>query len=401
MPDEWAFRPMRAPAAVHDVVRSRGDALSSAALGSLEPPGAGGWASRSAHDFAQIRIHTDDRAAASAAAIGANAYTVGHHIVFGRGRYAPGTPDGRRLLAHELAHADPTSAGTPVPGTLAVADRRGPEEREARRAGERGHLLGPGPGRQRSHAALVVHRDTASDQVPTRVVGHGASAAAVRAAEAQIREVIGTLGAQNRSTLKGLTIELHIIPANKKLTDLPEYANLKGVRTWDRARVYDELRGVGAEKVGSVIRYAIAEEQLTKIAGKAPGYAPGFVGPHETGHVVEQFSLTKSQKEALKKAYDARLKAGGPWLSPASYTKGTIGEYFAQGTAAYFGHPYTESAADKKSYTKEWLRKNDPALFALLDEIYGAPAMPSRPIPPGIHLRKDFRDKVLQSVEDL
>ena len=32
------------------------------------------------------------------------AYTVGSHVVFGTGRYAPGTPDGQRLLAHELTH---------------------------------------------------------------------------------------------------------------------------------------------------------------------------------------------------------------------------------------------------------------------------------------------------------
>jgi hypothetical protein len=34
----------------------------------------------------------------------ANAYTVGHDIVFGDGRFAPGTHEGRRLIAHELTH---------------------------------------------------------------------------------------------------------------------------------------------------------------------------------------------------------------------------------------------------------------------------------------------------------
>ncbi|MGL4555758.1 MAG: DUF4157 domain-containing protein, partial [Gemmataceae bacterium] len=34
----------------------------------------------------------------------ARAYAVGHHIVFAEGHYAPHTPEGRRLLAHELAH---------------------------------------------------------------------------------------------------------------------------------------------------------------------------------------------------------------------------------------------------------------------------------------------------------
>jgi hypothetical protein len=55
-------------------------------------------------DFSRVRVHTDDRAAASARAVDAHAYTVGSHIVFDRGRYAPATPAGQRLLAHELAH---------------------------------------------------------------------------------------------------------------------------------------------------------------------------------------------------------------------------------------------------------------------------------------------------------
>src|SRR5262249_14596619 len=41
----------------------------------------------------------------SAHAVGALAYTVGRQIVFGSGQYAPQSPAGRRLLAHELAHA--------------------------------------------------------------------------------------------------------------------------------------------------------------------------------------------------------------------------------------------------------------------------------------------------------
>src|SRR5690242_8589085 len=51
--------------------------------------------------FADVRIHADDAAARSAEAVGARAYTVGSHVVFGRGQFAPGTAAGRRLLAHE------------------------------------------------------------------------------------------------------------------------------------------------------------------------------------------------------------------------------------------------------------------------------------------------------------
>lgn len=59
---------------------------------------------RLGQDFSQVRIHTDDQAAETAHALNARAYTVGCHIVFGPGQYAPGTGVGNRLMAHELTH---------------------------------------------------------------------------------------------------------------------------------------------------------------------------------------------------------------------------------------------------------------------------------------------------------
>ncbi|MBA2669176.1 MAG: DUF4157 domain-containing protein [Gemmatimonadetes bacterium] len=59
---------------------------------------------RFASDLQAIRIHTGDRAEAAANALQARAFTVGHHIVFGKAQYEPGTTSGRRLIAHELVH---------------------------------------------------------------------------------------------------------------------------------------------------------------------------------------------------------------------------------------------------------------------------------------------------------
>lgn len=60
--------------------------------------------SRFEFDFSQVRIHANPRAADSAAALNARAYTVGTDIVFGRDQYSPASPAGRKLVAHELAH---------------------------------------------------------------------------------------------------------------------------------------------------------------------------------------------------------------------------------------------------------------------------------------------------------
>ena len=59
---------------------------------------------RFGHDFSQVRVHTGAAAEQSAREVNAHAYTVGHSIVFGAGRFAPGSHDGQRLLAHELTH---------------------------------------------------------------------------------------------------------------------------------------------------------------------------------------------------------------------------------------------------------------------------------------------------------
>jgi hypothetical protein len=66
-------------------------------------------------DFSDVRIHTDSEASDSAAAVRAQAYTVGNEIVFGRNAYAPDTAQGRRIIAHELTHVQQQKSG-PVSG---------------------------------------------------------------------------------------------------------------------------------------------------------------------------------------------------------------------------------------------------------------------------------------------
>ena len=67
--------------------------------------------SRFGQDFSQVRIHTDSRAAESASAIQARAYTSGQDVVFGAGEYQPSSDSGRRLLAHELVHVGQQGGG--------------------------------------------------------------------------------------------------------------------------------------------------------------------------------------------------------------------------------------------------------------------------------------------------
>jgi hypothetical protein len=51
-----------------------------------------------------VRVHTGEEAAGAAAELDSRAFAYGSDLVFNRGQYAPGTPRGERLLAHELTH---------------------------------------------------------------------------------------------------------------------------------------------------------------------------------------------------------------------------------------------------------------------------------------------------------
>ncbi|WP_437993259.1 eCIS core domain-containing protein [Sorangium sp. So ce145] len=91
-------------------VGSAGRPLDDATRSFMEP--------RFGFEFSRVRIHADERAAASARSLGAAAYTVGDHVVFGAGRWAPGTTAGKELLAHELAHVTQQASGEAPFGAL-------------------------------------------------------------------------------------------------------------------------------------------------------------------------------------------------------------------------------------------------------------------------------------------
>ncbi|MFE3187004.1 DUF4157 domain-containing protein [Streptomyces violascens] len=107
--------------AVHDVLRSGGRPLDDATRTDME--------GRLGADFSNVRIHDDSRAKASAAEIGARAYTSGNHVVIGNG----GTD--KHTLAHELTHVIQQRQG-PVSGAdngsgLKISDPSDRYEREA------------------------------------------------------------------------------------------------------------------------------------------------------------------------------------------------------------------------------------------------------------------------------
>ncbi len=95
---------------------------------------------RFGHDFSRVRVHTDPAAQHSAREVNAHAYTVGHNLVFGAGQFAPETPTGRHLIAHELTH-------TLQQGESARAIQRQPDKPQEKSKFE--FMLGDVEGQQR------------------------------------------------------------------------------------------------------------------------------------------------------------------------------------------------------------------------------------------------------------
>jgi Domain of unknown function (DUF4157) len=126
------------PAIVHDVLRSTGQPLDATTRSFFEP--------RFGHDFSNVRVHADTRAAESAGLLNASAYTVGSDVVFAPGAYQPRVLEGKRLIAHELAHVIQQRGNRPSLGmqhNLRVGDERDPAEREADAIAEQGLARDP------------------------------------------------------------------------------------------------------------------------------------------------------------------------------------------------------------------------------------------------------------------
>jgi hypothetical protein len=112
------------PPIVHEVLCSPGQPLDTDTRAFMEP--------RFDHDFSGVRVHTGLKAADSAQAVNALAYTVGQEVVFGAGQHRPQTLVGQRLLAHELAHTIQQRDNLQKPTEILKVSPPGhPSEREA------------------------------------------------------------------------------------------------------------------------------------------------------------------------------------------------------------------------------------------------------------------------------
>jgi Domain of unknown function (DUF4157) len=128
-----------APPIVHEALREPGTALPPLTRALYE--------ARLGADLGHVRLHTGEGAAASAHAVGAQAYAVGSDVVFERDRYTPQSPAGRSLFLHEFA-----LCGAATRRAASSPALRGPSTRSSIHGGMECRRLSGAASRRRPHS---------------------------------------------------------------------------------------------------------------------------------------------------------------------------------------------------------------------------------------------------------
>jgi hypothetical protein len=104
-----------------DSTRGSGTGLDAGVRGRMED---------SLGDLSDVTVHTDDTADALNRSVSARAFATGTDVYFAKGEYSPGSADGDKLIAHELAHVV-QQRGAPNSGPLTVSNPGDTLETEA------------------------------------------------------------------------------------------------------------------------------------------------------------------------------------------------------------------------------------------------------------------------------
>jgi Domain of unknown function (DUF4157) len=381
------------------------------------------------HDFSAVRVHTDAEATRSARAVDAAAYTVGHHVVWGADRYDPASGGDRLILAHELAHVVQQAAGG-MPDTI---DPAGPYEDEARQASA-AIARGRPPGKVSPVARTGVMRLTGAEfraqlgatesqkAAITTLFSNAEFLALWRYLEncrATPTQDLGPLrlkvtpglrmdGVERFGGYFGLTNTLEINPTKPEHQDNP--TELVDTITHELIHAINDLEAEcvragsgpaplqGAETVGSPTRAAVAgtprEAELMRDLG------PGASNPCD-----EFIDINAAAQHLIVRIMESNIELSGVGRPTVTFVNVLLRKNPAAMTE-YTRCQRTACALAGADQKREAVARCGADIIR---KYYQPPAKPKVKAPqparpkfgPLYTPRKDFRDKILQSAEDI
>lgn len=336
------------PRIVGDVVAAPGNALDPQTRDFMER--------RFGHDFSKVRVHADAQAAASACAMNARAYTIGHNVVFAARQFAPGTHAGKSLLAHELTHVIQQGCGS-------TSLQRQADEKPA----APGDLELPW-----KHGDYSLFEEKGS--------GIRFLVAASNDREPDIRNAIAGIGArvaEDNLTIKNPSSRVTTIIVAPTTTRFALW-NGKPVLALD---LFDVNMETAAHEMGHAIFYALKNraESKSKDAAKAGNFRLLIADIYARLSQTQDFTDDdKTHPAGLWIADPSQWLPGGarehPWQDPD--------EFFASAKEAYqVNRKGFESAIAK--FTKIDSKVKAPAdeLLTLLDSFFKKGSLPAKEVP--------------------
>jgi len=186
------------------------------------------------------------------------------------------------------------------------------------------------------------------------------------------REIGKNEYAQQHMLTERVTVVL--IPTNTPMTDLPQFASLRGRQTFD-GRDWSRVRGSGGVRASDgSYAIGIAEESLVQTSGRRTGYNATQVAMHELAHAVHSKGMTRQQQERVRRLFEQQRSLDTNRDTQEfsdHYASSNVMEYFAQATNVFFGTNAGRDGTGRVSANgRDWLRTHDPDMYAFLVEFY-------------------------------
>ena len=184
---------------------------------------------------------------------------------------------------------------------------------------------------------------------------------AVKEAAYLIRQMIGHRQ-DVLQALAGNNVRFAVMAHNELTTQIPEHSDLQPDFYWDR-----RARGLGPTPTRPAT--SCGEENLLNYQGDP--YSTENILVHEFSHAIHQIGLRTvdpSFDDRLKVAFEAAVEKG---LWKDTYAITNKAEYWAEGTQSWFDTNRANDDQHNHVDTRDKLKEYDPALAALLTEVFG------------------------------